>query len=144
VNLDGETVELEFITPGGRVEIRTLPVSQLKDKPVNESVIEKVESVRKDLAKFLISEVDKGEIVSVGYLLKYYHNIVGCQVIYNGKNSTALSVACQKGNLEMVKLLLKHGASVDVADKEQTGNKSIHHAVLGYCVKKCFTLLIAY
>jgi ankyrin repeat protein len=106
------------------------------------SVIEKVDSIRKDLAKLLLSEVEKGSILSVQFLLNTCPDIINCQSPFNGRNSTALSVACQKGNVEMVKLLLKHKASVDIADEEdcdesdeddydKKSNKPIHHAVLG-------------
>jgi ankyrin repeat protein len=132
---------MEFFTSDGNVT-RTVPVSQLQDKFVEVSVIEKVDSIRKDLAKLLLSEVEKGSILSVQFLLNTCPDIINCQSPFNGRNSTALSVACQKGNVEMVKLLLKHKASVDIADKEdcdesdeddydKKSNKPIHHAVLG-------------
>jgi ankyrin repeat protein len=141
VNLDGKTVDMEFFTSDGNVT-RTVPVSQLQDKFVEVSVIEKVDSIRKDLAKLLLSEVEKGSILSVQFLLNTCPDIINCQSPFNGRNSTALSVACQKGNVEMVKLLLKHKASVDIADEEdcdesdeddydKKSNKPIHHAVLG-------------
>jgi hypothetical protein len=151
VNLDGKTVDMEFFTSDGNF-IKTIPVSQLQDKHVDVSVIEKVDSIRKELAKLLLSEVEKGSILSVQYLLKTYQDIINCQSPYNGRNSTALSVACQKGNVEMVQLLLTHKASVDIADKEKIdkgckfcgepdedddeskkkGKKPIHHAVIRY------------
>jgi ankyrin repeat protein len=87
------------------------------------SVIEKVDAVRKDLAKLLVSEVEKGSILSVQFLLKTYPDVIDCQIPYNGRNSTALSVACQKGNVEMVKLLLKHKASVNITDREDKKDK---------------------
>jgi ankyrin repeat protein len=132
---------MEFFTSDGNVT-RTVPVSQLQDKFVEVSVIEKVDSIRKDLAKLLLSEVEKGSILSVQFLLNTCPDIINCQSPFNGRNSTALSVACQKGNVEMVKLLLKHKASVDIADEEdcdesdeddydKKSNKPIHHAVLG-------------
>jgi ankyrin repeat protein len=141
VNLDGKTVDMEFFTSDGNVT-RTVPVSHLQDKFVEVSVIEKVDSIRKDLAKLLLSEVEKGSILSVQFLLNTCPDIINCQSPFNGRNSTALSVACQKGNVEMVKLLLKHKASVDIADEEdcdesdeddydKKSNKPIHHAVLG-------------
>ncbi|XP_046654681.1 E3 ubiquitin-protein ligase mib1-like [Daphnia pulicaria] len=146
VNLDGETVDMDFFKSDGNVT-RTIPVSQLQDKFVDVSVIEKVESIRKELAKLLLSEVEKGSILSVQFLLKTYPDIINCQSRYNGRNSTALSVACQKGNVEMVKLLLTHKASVDIADEEdkeedcdesdededetnKKGKKPIHHAAV--------------
>jgi hypothetical protein len=136
VNLDGETVDMEFFTSDGYVT-RRIPVSQLQDKHVDLSVIEKVDSIRKDLAELLLSEVEKESILSVQFLLKNYPIIINCQSPYNGRNSTALSVACQKGNVEMVKLLLTHKASVDIADKidcdkSNKGQKPIHHAVIRY------------
>jgi hypothetical protein len=150
VNLDGKTVDMEFFTSDGNV-IKTIPVSQLQDKHVDVSVIEKVDSIRKELAKLLLSEVEKGSILSVQYLMKNYQDIINCQSRYNGRNSTALSVACQKGNVEMVKLLLKHKASVDIADEKdkeedcdesddsddddesnKKGEKPIYHAVFRY------------
>jgi hypothetical protein len=149
VNLDGKTVKMEFFTFDGNV-IKTIPVSQLQDKHVDVSVIEKVDSIRKELAKLLLSEVEKGSILSVQYLLKTYPEIINCQSPYNGRNCTALSVACQKGNVEMVKLLLTHKASVDIADErddddgynsyedsdddddDQKGKKPIEHAVIRY------------
>ncbi|XP_046454465.1 E3 ubiquitin-protein ligase MIB2-like [Daphnia pulex] len=121
VNFDGKTVDMEFFTSGGNV-IKTVDVDQLENKLVDVSVVEKVDSIRKsirkELAKLLLSEVEKGSILSVQFLLKTYPDIINCQSRYNGRNSTALSVACQKGNVEMVKLLLTHKASVDIADEE--------------------------
>lgn len=158
VNLDdGNTVDMEFFTSDGNV-IKTISVSRLQNKHVDVSVIEKVDSIRKEFAKLLFSEVEKGSILSVQFLLKTYPDIIDCQSPYNGRNSTALSVACQKGDMEMVKLLLKHKASVDIADEEEKeedynelqeeddddensddddesfkkGNKPIHHAVIRY------------
>ncbi len=145
MNLDGETVDMDFFKSDGNVT-RTIPVSQLQDKFVDLSVIEKVDSIRKDLAELLLSEVEKESILSVEFLLKTYPDIINCQSRYNGRNSTALSVACQKGNVVMVKLLLTHKASVDIADEEdkeedcdesdededesKKGKKPIHHAAV--------------
>jgi ankyrin repeat protein len=70
-----------------------------------------VESIRKYLAKLLLSKVEKESeesILSIQFLLKNYPDVIDCQSPYNGRNSTALSVACQKGNVEMVQLLLTH------------------------------------
>lgn len=145
VNFDGETVDMEFFSSVG-VITKTLPVNQLKEELlVDMSLVEKLESIRKDLAKMLVSEVEKGATLSVEYLLENYPNIVDCQISYSKQSSTALSVACQKGNLEVVKLLLKSKANVDIKDEmadkeneedevEETGYKPIHHAVLGYVV----------
>jgi hypothetical protein len=146
VNLDGETVDMEFFTSNGNAT-RSIPVSQLQDKHVDGSVVEKVDSIRKELAKLLLSEVGKGSIFSVQFLLKNYTDVINCQSPYNGRNSTALSVACQKGNVEMVNLLLTHKASVDIGDEEdkeeedyelqeedvteELANQPVHHAVLG-------------
>ncbi len=171
-------MDMEFFTSDGNV-VKTIPVSQLQKKFVDVSVIEKVEyvrtdlaknvksiesifsklmlseviekleSIRKDLIKLLLSEVEEGSILSVQFLLKTYPDIINCQSPYNGRNSTALSVACQKGNVEMVKLLLTHKASVDIADERdeeedcyesdededesnKKGKKPIHHAVIRY------------
>ncbi len=175
-------MDMEFLTPRGNVT-RTIPVSRLQNKLVDVSVIEKVESVRtdlarnvksiesifsklmlseviekmesvrKDLAKLLLSEVEKGSILSVQFLLKTCPDIINCLSPYNGRNSTALSVACQKGNVEMVELLLKHKPSVDIADERddddynycndydfyddddesfKKGKHPIHHAVIKY------------
>ncbi len=137
---------MEFFTSDGNVT-RTVDVDQLENKLVDVSVIEKVDSIRKELAKLLLSEVEKESVLSVQFLLKYYQDIINCQSRYNGRNSTALSVACQKGNVEMVKLLLKHKASVNIADEEDKeeednefkeedvtealANQPVHHAVLG-------------
>jgi ankyrin repeat protein len=101
-------------------------------------------------------EVDKGVALSVEYLLQNYPNIVDCRSSYKGTNCTALSVACQKGHLEMAKLLMQYKASVnlkDIKDKDdededdededdededdhdddddENCNGPIHHAVLG-------------
>lgn len=108
---------MDFFTSDGNVT-RTVPVSQLQDKHVDVSVIEKVDSIRKYLAELLLSEIEKESILSVQFLLKTYPDIINCQSPFNGRNSTALSVACQKGNVEMVKLLLKHKASVNIADEK--------------------------
>jgi hypothetical protein len=158
VNLDGKTVDMEFFSSGGNV-IKTVDVHQLEDKLVDVSVVEKVDSIRnsirKDLAKLLLSEVEKGSILSVQFLLKTYPDIINCLSPYNGRNSTALSVACLKGNVEMVNLLLKHKASVNIADEEdkeedynesdeddddiddddesnKKGETPIHHAIIRY------------
>ena len=132
VNSDGTTVEMEFLESG---EKRTISVSQLKKEIVDTSLVKKVELIRKDLAELLVMEVEKGAALSVEYLLQNYPNIVDCRSSYNGTNCTALSVACQKGNLEMVKLLLQCKASVDSKDednrKKERCNGPIHHAVLG-------------
>ncbi len=128
-------MDMEFFTSGGNV-IKTIPVSQLQDKFVDVGWFEKVESIRKDLAKLLLSGVEKESILSVQFLLKNYPNIIDLKSPYNGRNSTALRVACQKGNVEMVKLLLKHKASMDIADgkgkEEASDDKPIHHAVIRY------------
>jgi hypothetical protein len=154
VNLDGKTADMEFFSSGGNV-IKTVDVDQLENKLVDVSVIEKLESIRKELAKLFLLVVEKGSILSVQFLLKNYQDIINCQSPYNGRNSTALSVACQKGIVEMVKLLLTHKASVDIADEEgkeevekgcefcgepdedddeskKKGKKPIHHAVIRY------------
>ncbi len=110
-------MDMEFFTSDGNV-IKTVDVDQLKDKQVDVSVIEKVDSIKKELAKLLLSEVERESILSVQFLLKTYTDIINCQSPFNGRNSTALSVACQKGNVEMVKLLLTHKASVDIADEK--------------------------
>ena len=140
VNSDGTTVEMKFLESG---ENRTISVSQLKNEIVDTSLIKKVESIRKHLAELLVMEVDKGAFLSVEYLLQYYPDIVDCRSSYNGTNCTALSVACQKGNLEIVKLLLQYKASVnlkDIKDKDDEDEDDderkkerwpIHHAVLG-------------
>ena len=100
VNSDGTTVQMKFLESG---ENRTIAVSQLKKEIVDTSLIEKVELIRKNSAELLVLEVDKGAALSVEYLLKNYPNIVDCRISYNGTNCTALSVACQKGNVEIVK-----------------------------------------
>jgi hypothetical protein len=110
VNLNGKTVHMEFFTSHGN-DTRTIPISQLHEKFVDVSVIEKVKSIRKYLAKLLLSKVEKESeesILSIQFLLKNYPDVIDCQSPYNGRNSTALSVACQKGNVEMVQLLLTH------------------------------------
>jgi ankyrin repeat protein len=134
VNSDGTTVEMKFLESGDN--IRTISVSQLKNELVDTSLVKKVELIRKDLAELLVMEVEKGAALSVEYLLQNLPNIVDYRSSYIGKNCTALSVACQKGNLEMVKLLLQYTASVNIKDEEEnrdenSGNKPIHHAVLG-------------
>ena len=131
VNSDGTTVQMKFLESG---ENRTIAVSQLKKEIVDTSLIEKVELIRKNSAELLVLEVDKGAALSVEYLLQNFPNIVNCRSSYNGTNCTALSVACQKGNLEMVKLLLQCKASVDSKDENNSKercNGPIHHAVLG-------------
>jgi hypothetical protein len=133
VNSDGTTVEMKFLESG---ENRTISVSQLKKEIVDTSLVKKVELIRKDLAELLVMEVEKGAAFSVEYLLQNLPNIVDYRSSYKGTKRTALSVACQKGNLEMVELLLQYKASVDIEDEEETkdensGNKPIHHAVLG-------------
>lgn len=132
VHLDGTTVDVEFFNPG--VVVKTLPVNRLKTKLVDSSLVEKMESIRKNFAELLMPEVEKGIELSAHYLLKNYPNIVDFQSSYNGRNCSALSVACQNGNYGMVKLLLQHKASVNAEDAEETGNRPIHHTVLRYCV----------
>ena len=132
VNSDGTTVEMEFLESG---EKRTISVSQLKKEIVDTSLVKKVELIRKEFAKSLMSEIEKEATSSVEYLLKSFLDMVNCRSSYKGTNCTALSVACQKGNLEMVKLLLQCKASVDSKDednrKKERCNGPIHHAVLG-------------
>lgn len=153
VNSDGTTVEMEFLESG---EKRTISVSQLKNEIVDTSMIKKVELIRKNmteaLSELLVLEVlgNKGAALSVEYLLQNYPNIVDCRISYKNNNCTALSVACQKGNLEMVKLLLQYKASVNSKDEDdddeellydededyderqkESCNGPIHHSVLG-------------
>jgi ankyrin repeat protein len=139
VNFDGTTVEMQFLESG---ENRTISVSQLKKELLDTSLVRKMESIRKEFAGLLVMEVDKGATLSVEYLLQYYPDIVDCRSSYNGTNCTALSVACQKGNLEIVKLLLQYKASVKIEDEdgededfeereEERWDRPIHHVVLG-------------
>ena len=141
VNSDGTTVEMKFLESG---EKRTISVSQLKKEIVDMSLVKKVESIRNKFAELLVLEVDKGAALSVEYLLHNYPNIVNCRSSYKGAKCTSLSVACQKGNVEIVKLLLHYKASVEIEDEDEDGedkdfderkeercNRPIHHAVLG-------------
>jgi hypothetical protein len=137
VNSDGTTVEMEFLESG---ENKTISVSQLKKEIVDTSLVKMGELIRENKGTealsvhLLVLEVDKGAALSVEYLLQNFPNIVDCRSSYNGTNCTALSVACQKGNLEMVKLLLQCKASVDSKDENNSKercNGPIHHAVLG-------------
>ena len=123
VQFDGKNVDMEFVKPNGRVVHGTLHVNQLKSKPVDMSVIKKEELIKKDLAKLLVSAVEEGTTLSVDYLLKKYPNIVNCRSSYNKRSCTALSVACQEGNVEMVNLLLQYNASVDMEDIKEEENK---------------------
>lgn len=80
-NLDGKTVHMEFFTSHGN-DTRTVLVSQLQDKFVDVSVIEKMESIRKYLAKLLLSKVEKESeesIISIQFLLKNYPDVIDCQ-----------------------------------------------------------------
>lgn len=143
MNYDGEKVDLEFLKRDGKVRYGTLHSSQLLNaKSVDRLVVEKLESLGNDSAKMLellVSVVEKGATISVDYLLRKCPNNFDCQIPFKKNKRTALGMACQKQNLEMVRLLLEKGASPNVRDmNEQT---PLHQAVRNSHVE-CVRLLL--
>ena len=55
-------------------------------------------------------------------------------------NETALLLACQKGFVEAINVLLNAGADPNLADTE--GESSIHHAIYGECSKETLQAII--
>ena len=58
----------------------------------------------------------------------------------NNENESALLVACQKGNLHTINILLDSGADPSIASTE--GNTCLHYAVDGRCSKKVLQAII--
>ena len=57
-------------------------------------------------------------------------------------NSTALMLACQKGNVEAIKVLLNAGAGSNITDTN--GHTWIHYAVASDCSKETLQIIIEY
>ncbi len=94
---------------------------------MSQGLIEAMEELRIKLAEILMAAVEEGATNFVDNFLNNHKIDLSVQV---GKNRfTALHIACQKGNTEMVELLLKRKASVEIEDVN--GNRALHHAVLG-------------
>ena len=69
--------------------------------------------------------------------------IIGQGADVNAKNQesqTALLLACEKGNTDIVNILLSAGADPNIADMD--GNICLHHAVNKYCTKNLLQALI--
>ena len=58
----------------------------------------------------------------------------------NGKNETALMIACHKGNTDAVHTLLNAGADLNIPDCK--GAMCIHHAVVNSCSKDMLEILV--
>jgi ankyrin repeat protein len=131
----GKKVMLEFSKPNGRVVIKPFHVNRLK--VVDVSVKQKVEDVKRYFANLLLTEVKKGATLSVKYLMKSFPNMIDpINSQFNDTSCIALNVACRKGNIEIVKLLLEHEEScTDEEDElEEFSVGPIHSSVYGYLI----------
>jgi hypothetical protein len=131
----GEKIMLEFLKPDGRTVIKPFHVNQLK--VVDVSVDKTMESIRKDFAILLLSEIKKGATLSVEYLIKNFPNMIDCiNSRLNDTSYIAFKEACRKGNMAIVKLLLEHKESwMDKEEEDELREGSpgpIHNAVYGY------------
>lgn len=66
----------------------------------------------------------------------FQHFLFNADATIGEHDVTALHVACQNGNVNAVKLLIAHGASLEREDSY--GNRAVHYAVMRYfnCVTK--------
>lgn len=77
-----------------------------------------------DVNEELVRSAASGDANKVEGLLKRDASVNGVYVTH-----TALQAACQNGHLDVLRLLVRYGADVEIEDKD--GDRAIHHAAFG-------------
>lgn len=103
---------------------RTLPITSV-EAVKQTKLTERYRLTELELRQILIESVAEGNLCIVQDILSRHILKLDSR---NSNGSSALHIACEKGNKDAVVMLLEHGASVRISDGR--GNNIFHLAVL--------------
>lgn len=120
---DGNNVEVVMDDFQKEQSVYLLKDSWLEILPVQESVNNKLNKLKKKIMTLLVNAAAEGQLIVLKDLFRQYRLGVNDQA---EKGRTALQSACQRGQMEIIEWLVERKADVNL--KDDKGRAAIHHA----------------
>lgn len=103
--------------------MKTLNIQWVDQVEIKPQIRNKMENIKMSLSSLVVEAAAEGQPFILKELLIKYAVEVNSKDVH-GRSS--LHMACRRGHLDVVKILIEYNASVELEDDE--GNRAVHHA----------------